>query len=168
MRETDAGSLVGGVRGSLLSCERDERKEPGGWSERELWRGVCRSTCFAIAAPCLCTLPLAVAAEAHVTTVVAGKDVVCRLSIANVQHLVTKLNAASPATGVLRLVQQVLGSSSDSDGGDRRQHASVAEAELSSTAEQPEGDAPSSSRSRSKPEAEQGEHRVAWSVTLSQ
>jgi len=81
---------------------------------------VRQSKCFAIAAPCLCTLQLATAAEEHVTTVVAGKDVVCRLSIANVQHLVTKLNAATPLQPVLRLVQQVLGGNGGRDGRDGR------------------------------------------------
>jgi hypothetical protein len=79
---------------------------------------VRQSKCFAIAAPCLCTLQLATSAEEHVTTVVAGKDVVCRLSVANVQHLVTKLNAATPLQPVLRLVQQVLGGNGGRGGRD--------------------------------------------------
>lgn len=42
---------------------------------------------------CACTVQAAVP---YVTTLVAGKDVVCRLSISNVQQLVVKLNNATP------------------------------------------------------------------------
>ena len=44
----------------------------------------------------MCTLALSLQAREYVTTLVAGKDVVCRLSIANAHSLVTKLKAATP------------------------------------------------------------------------
>eukprot|EP00238_Polyblepharides_amylifera_P011409 CAMPEP_0196574638 /NCGR_PEP_ID=MMETSP1081-20130531/4317_1 /TAXON_ID=36882 /ORGANISM="Pyramimonas amylifera, Strain CCMP720" /LENGTH=950 /DNA_ID=CAMNT_0041892729 /DNA_START=248 /DNA_END=3100 /DNA_ORIENTATION=+ len=90
---------IGGVTPSNADIERDMEV---------VLASLAKTRCVSIAAPCVCTLGLSLASVSYITSIVAGKDVICRLSITNVQNLVARLKSATPLQPVLRAVSQAL------------------------------------------------------------
>ena len=61
-------------------------------------------TVVSFASPAVVTLDLSLKCQDYVTSVVAGKDVIPRLSYASVRRLLRRLNAASPAQPMLKSI----------------------------------------------------------------